>query len=62
MVEDFGAELRLFTAGAAEKTVIDNEYIFPLFIGQNFDIVIDDIRCKKEVKRSQFVFAEFKNL
>lgn len=60
MIKNTGSQFCLFAAGPVEKAVIYNKDVGALFICKILQIIVDDICRKSEVKRSQFVFVEFR--
>lgn len=60
MFKNFCSQFCFLTAGAAEKTVVNDENIFSFLIRQITNIIIDDIRYKKRSKTEPVCFCGIK--
>lgn len=60
VVKDFEFQFRFLVEGAIEKTVINDEAIFPFLICQITNVMIDDICYKKRSKMEPVCFCRIK--
>ena len=60
VVKNFLSQFCFLTAGAVEKTIINDKDIFPFVICQVTNIMIDDICCKKRSKTKPVCFGRIK--
>ena len=61
MIKHLGTKPGFLTAAAIKETVIDNENILAFFRSKILQVIVDDISSRQGcVKRSQFVFVEFR--
>lgn len=60
MAKNPGPQFSFFTASAAEKTAINDEYVFSVFTSQVFDVIVDNVCSKKRSEMEPVCFAELR--